>query len=80
MYAGGTPSETTVATSEPNVIMCVDVGLRNTADGSDGPGRNGRWRMNDGVVKPQTVSGIQQQLGGDCDGSPMRTLPLDIVA
>ena len=59
MYVAGAPSETTVATSEPNVIMCVDVGLWNTADGSDGPGRNGRWRMNDGMMKPQTVSAIQ---------------------
>ena len=80
MYVGGTPSETTVATSGPNVIMCVDVGLRNTADGSDGSGRNGRWRMNDGVMIPQGVSVIQQQLGDDCDGSPLRTLPLDVVA
>ena len=80
MYVDGAPFKTTVATSEPNVIMCVDVGLRNTADGSDGPGRNGRWRMNDGLMKPQDVSAIQQQLGGDCDGSPMRTLFLGVVA
>ena len=80
MYVAGTPSATTVATSEPNVIMCVDVGLRNTADGSDGPGRNGRWRMNDGVRKLQYVSWIQQQLGGDCGGFPMWALSLDVDA
>ena len=62
--------------------MCADVGLRNTAVRSDGPGRNGRLRMNDGVRQLQ-IGGNGRHAGHNGLGALVRglvALTLEVLA
>jgi hypothetical protein len=61
------------------VTTVVDIGWMDTAVGSDGLGRGGRWRMADGAGVSQYVSGILQQLRVDSGGSPMWRLLLMLL-
>ena len=71
MYGTGAPSENVVATPELGVRLFGVVAGMGPAVGSDGPGRDGRWWVSDGVWKPQNVSWVRQQLRDDCCGLPM---------